>query len=73
VAPNREGALPNRDGLTCMAIAGRVETWGTHRPAIGSGLAMLLNLAGVTPAWVTASHGPGIEPCKYRGDAMLDS
>jgi hypothetical protein len=29
--------------------------------------------AGANPAPVTASHGPGIEPCRYRGDAMLDA
>jgi hypothetical protein len=40
---------------------------------IGSGLAMLLNLAGVIPAWVTASHGPSIEPCRHHGNGMLDA
>ena len=29
--------------------------------------------AGANPAPVTASHGPGIEPCRYRGDVMLDA
>src|ERR1022692_2520818 len=29
--------------------------------------------AGANPAPVVASHGPGIEPCRYRGDAMLDA
>jgi hypothetical protein len=29
--------------------------------------------AGADPAPVTASHGPGIEPCRYRGNAMLDA
>jgi hypothetical protein len=37
------------------------------------GLAMLRNQAGVTPAPVAASHGLGIEPCRHRGNGVLDA
>jgi len=39
----------------------------------GCGLAMPRSLAGESPAPVTASHGPGIEPCRYCGNAILDA
>jgi hypothetical protein len=29
--------------------------------------------AGENPAPVAASHGPGIEPCRHRGNGMLDA
>jgi len=38
-----------------------------------SGLAMLHILAGGDPARVTASHGPGIEPCSQSGNGLVDA
>lgn len=29
--------------------------------------------AGAIPAPLTPSHGPSIEPCRHRGDAMLEA
>ena len=40
---------------------------------LGCGWAMLQILAGVNPAPVTASHGPGIEPCRCDGDTVFDA
>ncbi len=40
---------------------------------VGSGLARLLIRAGGTPARVTASHGPGIEPCSRSGNGPVDA
>jgi hypothetical protein len=34
---------------------------------------MLQILAGVNPAPVAASHGPGIEPCRGDGDIAFDA
>jgi len=39
----------------------------------GRGLAMPRSLAGANPAQVTASHGPGIEPCRQSGNGLLDA
>jgi hypothetical protein len=39
----------------------------------GCGLAMLRSLAGANPTQVTASHGPGIEPCRCSGNGTLDA
>ena len=38
-----------------------------------SGLAMPRILAGGNPVRVTASHGPGIEPCSQSGDGLVDA
>jgi len=40
---------------------------------ISSDLAMSRNLAGENPAQVTASHGPGIQPCSQRGNRLIDA
>ena len=40
---------------------------------ISSGLAMPRNLAGANPAQVTASHGPGIQPCSQSGNRLIDA
>lgn len=40
---------------------------------VSSGLAMPHILAGGNPARVTASHGPGIEPCSQSGDGLVDA
>ncbi len=40
---------------------------------ISSDLAMSRNLAGGKPAQVTASHGPGIQPCSQIGDSLIDA
>ena len=39
----------------------------------GCGLAMPRSLAGANPAQVTASHGPGIEPCRHSGNGVFDA
>ena len=41
--------------------------------SLGCDWAMLQILAGVNPAPVIASHGPGIEPCRYDGDMVFDA
>ena len=38
-----------------------------------SGLAMPRILAGGNPVRVTASHGPGIEPCSQSGNGLVDA
>ena len=38
-----------------------------------SGLAMPHILVGGIPTRITASHGSGIEPCSWRGDAPIDA
>lgn len=38
-----------------------------------SGLAMPRTLVDVNPTWVTASHGPGIEPCSQSGNGLVDA
>ncbi|HEY8038046.1 MAG TPA: hypothetical protein VIF37_20930 [Methylobacter sp.] len=40
---------------------------------LGCGWAMLHILVGGNPAPVTASHGPGIEPCRRIGNSALDA
>jgi hypothetical protein len=39
----------------------------------GCSMAMLHTLAGGSPARVTASHRPGIEPCRYVGNNMSEA
>ena len=39
----------------------------------GCGLAMPRSLAGAIPVQVTASHGPGIEPCRHFGNGVFDA
>ena len=41
--------------------------------SLGCGWAMLQILAGENPAPVTASHGPGIEPCRCGGNTVFDA
>ena len=43
------------------------------RKGVSSGLAMPHILVGVSPTRVTASHGPGIEPCSQSGDRLIDA
>jgi hypothetical protein len=43
------------------------------RVAYWSGWAMPQILAGGIPARVTASHGPGIQPCRHLGNRVLDA
>ena len=45
----------------------------TTGSSLGCGWAMLQILAGENPAPVTASHGPGIEPCRCDGDIVFDA
>ena len=40
---------------------------------ISSGLAMPRNLAGANSAQVTASYGPGIQPCSQSGNRLIDA
>ena len=41
--------------------------------SLGCGWARLQILAGENPAPVTASHGPGIEPCRCGGNTVFDA
>ena len=40
---------------------------------LGCGMAMSHVPAGESPAQITASHGSGIEPCRFTGDGELDA
>ena len=40
---------------------------------ISCDLALSCNLAGANPAQVTASPGPGIQPCSQCGDRLIDA
>ena len=44
-----------------------------HERAFWCGLARPHTLAGVNPAQVAASHGPGIKPCSGSGDISSDA
>ena len=41
--------------------------------SIGCGLARPRGLIGGKPIQVADSHGPGIQPCRYSGNRMLDA
>lgn len=59
-------------GLTRSAagvLSGRTGAEG----GLGSGMAMLRDPAGGSPAQITASRGSGIEPCRQVGDNALDA
>ena len=78
VTPTRTSVAPRRHSRL-------LTSFGTFSPGItkamtlnlgsaqGCGLAMPRSLAGANPAPVTASHGPGIEPCRHHGNEVLDA
>lgn len=79
----REGIIPNGriaefiDHLqqpTARAVAVDVDLHAEITgSSLGCGWAMLQILAGVNPASVATSHGPGIEPCRCDGDIAFDA
>jgi hypothetical protein len=74
------------NGVTSSAIALRVKVVAmfdrTHNPfeethwvsgLRGCDLARSRNRVGANPTQVTASHGPGIEPCSQWGNSLIDA
>ena len=64
------------DGLILNPDSVRVEEireGNAQIDRVSSGLAMPHILVGVSPTRVTASHGPGIEPCSQSGDRLIDA
>ena len=49
------------------------EAWKDIEDTLSCGLARSHGLVGEKPTQVTASHGPGIEPCRCSGNTVFDA
>ena len=69
IIDNRPGA-GTIVGVEIVAQNTKHETKGS---VLGCGMAMSHVPAGESPAQITASHGSGIEPCRFTGNGGLDA
>jgi len=79
LSPAIAKALQSDDWKTRAAaawLAGVIQdegsVWGKG-DALSCGLARSHGLVGEKPTQVTASHGPGIEPCRCSGNTVFDA
>ena len=62
---------PKITEANCQLVMREIK--GKTKREVGCGLARPLIQAGGNPAQVTASNRPGIQPCRYAGNSMLDA
>ena len=70
LAPNKQNATGFYDLMFYLCKPAEVLGTGS---GLCCGMAMSRVPAGESPAQITASHGSGIEPCRFAGNGGLDA